>query len=504
MHIYNLSFCKQIRFSIFLSKLLLLASLSIAQKQQLIEIDEVIVNGSNRNAFSIGTKVKNIDSLSLIFHQNQTLADFIQYQSPVYLKSYGAGNLSTISFRGTSSEHTNLIWNGIAVNMQSSASTDFSTIPILAFDNIAIEYGGQAIGGSVLLNSNPIWQKDTMSLLIGGSYSSMKNLNLQSTFKINKKLANDWNMASKSVLYYSNSQNEPTNTTAKDRLGNSYDYLPSYNLQKGFTQDFYFKKNNTQLDLNIWLTNNKAVQSKNLVNSKETTQTFAHRFLFSAINGNTKFYLGYTNDAIDYWKGEVNPSDIIAIDRYIAKLEYKLLSYNFLKKINTNILAGIEAAHQVAKVTEYKKNTVFENRYENYFLINQQYFNILQVSLNLRKPFSSAYVTQFTPSIVLNLKVINTSKTQLSLTANMAKNYRLPSFNERYWHKLGNPAIKPENAFNKEVGFQTKYEISKKSNINFEANIFHNLVDNWVLWNPENGYHAENLNQVLAKGVDAN
>ena len=49
-------------------------------------------------------------------HETENLADILSKETPIYIKSYGPGSLSTISIRGAGASHTQLYWNGIAIN----------------------------------------------------------------------------------------------------------------------------------------------------------------------------------------------------------------------------------------------------------------------------------------------------------------------------------------------------------------------------------------------------
>jgi vitamin B12 transporter len=124
------------------------------------------------------------------------------------------------------------------------------------------------------------------------------------------------------------------------------------------------------------------------------------------------------------------------------------------------------------------------------------------VSLNLRQALSSNYRVPFTPSFGFEYLFIATEKTKLTCSGNVARSYRLPTLNERYWLVLGNPDIRPENGFNKEAGLALKQTLSGELTMNLGLNLYHNLIDDWTYWNPDKGYRVENLQQVLARGFE--
>ena len=86
------------------------------------------------------------------------LANIISSSSSVYIKQYGA--LATPTFRGSSSSHTLVLWNGMPINSIANGLADLSGIFCNSFSDIVIVNGGEgslfgsgAIGGSIHLNS---------------------------------------------------------------------------------------------------------------------------------------------------------------------------------------------------------------------------------------------------------------------------------------------------------------------------------------------------------------
>lgn len=478
----------------------------IANKQ----IDEVKVTGFATEHFMAGLKVQKIDSATLARFQFQTLADFLQYQSPIAFKSYGTGQLTSISFRGTSAMHTAVMWNGLNINNPMAGQTDFSTVPLLGFDQMAIQYGSSAscvgsdaVGGSILLNSVPQWKRQGMNFTLGGQYGSFDNYNLQTGLRFVKTSKNGLQFSGKTLLYGSKYNNHFSATERTDSKGRTYPIEPTETAQKGFIQDLYLKqKNNNVLSLNIWLTDNKLSIQPDVIASREITQTKAYRFLSSYQFGNTNVKAAFVRDIIDYGTGDfANPSHS-ETDRYITRAEHEFSFKKADSFSNTSIRIGGEFVHYVAKVDGYGGGAITENRQDIFALVRQQLAEKLIISLNLRQAFSSRYKAPFTPSLGIEYAVLSTKKHEIKATANVARSYRLPTLNERYWKVMGNPDVRPESGFNKEMGINWKQVLSENINTSLGINLYHNLVNDWTYWNPDKGYRVENLQQVLAKGFE--
>ncbi|MEA5137792.1 TonB-dependent receptor plug domain-containing protein [Arcicella rigui] len=495
---------------ILICLVMLITTENYAQEIANKQIDEVQVTGFSPERFMAGLKVQKIDSATLSRFQFQTLADFLQYQSPITFKSYGTGQLTSIAFRGTSAMHTAVLWNGLNINNPMAGQTDFSTVPLLGFDQMSIQYGSSAscvgsdaVGGSILLGSVPQWKKQGTNFTLGGQYGSFDNYNLQTGLRFVKTLKNGLQFSGKTLLYGSQYNNHFSATERTDSKGRTYPIEPSETSQKGFIQDLYLKqKNNNLLSLNIWLTDNKLSIQPDVIAFREITQTKAYRFLTSYQFGNTNLKAAFVRDIIDYGTGDfANPSHS-ETDRYITRAEHEFSFKKADSFSHTSIRIGGEFVHYVAKVDGYNGEAITENRQDIFALIRQQIAEKLTASLNLRQAFSTKYKAPFTPSLGIEYAILSTKKHELKATANIARSYRLPTLNERYWKVLGNPDIRPENGVNKEIGVNWKQVLSEKVNTSLGINVYHNLINDWTYWNPDKAYRVENLQQVLAKGIE--
>ena len=105
---------------------------------------------------------------SLTKEQSTDLAELINNNSGAFIKSYGAGSLASISFRGTGASHTQVLWNGVALNSPMNGQIDFSLYPTLFFDDAELNHGASglingsgALGGSVILNNQEEYNSQT-------------------------------------------------------------------------------------------------------------------------------------------------------------------------------------------------------------------------------------------------------------------------------------------------------------------------------------------------------
>jgi iron complex outermembrane receptor protein len=486
------------------------------------QLNEVQVFGFSPEKFMAGLKVQKIDSVNLARFQFQNLSDFLQFQTPITLKSYGSGQLTTFSFRGTSANHTAVLWNGLNINSPTVGLSDLSTIPLMGFDQMSIQFGSSAscvgsdaVGGSILLSSVPNWNNKGIKVAVGGQYGSFRSGNLNAGLRL-MKTSKYGMINSKTIFYGGNMRNFNYQTLANnevkiDRKGGEYSIEPSETTQKGFVQDLYFRFNTKKqstyrlIYLNTWFTENKLTIQPRIINFREITQTQAFRFIGGTQLDNTSVKLGFIRDILDYGKGDFLHPSQASTDRYIVRAEQDFI---FEKKpINLTVRTGGEFVHYATKVDGYGPDFFYENRGDIYALIRKTFGwgeqpNKIIASLNSRQSFSNRYKAPFSPAFGLNFNLITNKTLQLDVMANVSRSFRLPTLNERYWKILGNPNIQPEDGINKEIGLEYNQLHNKYFKSSFSFNFFHNLIDNWTYWNPEKKYRVENLQQVLSKGLE--
>jgi iron complex outermembrane receptor protein len=122
--------------------------------------------------------------------------------------------------------------------------------------------------------------------------------------------------------------------------------------------------------------------------------------------------------------------------------------------------------------------------------------------LNLRQPYISGYQAPFAPAAGLQYLVINHQGHEITAKLNISKNYRVPTLNDRFWLRGGNPNLLPETSINSEAGLLYKFWKDKYSG-ETEISTYYNQVENWIAWWPgELFWFADNIKAVEAKGLE--
>jgi iron complex outermembrane receptor protein len=99
-----------------------------------------------------------------------------------------------------------------------------------------------------------------------------------------------------------------------------------------------------------------------------------------------------------------------------------------------------------------------------------------------------------------------TDRPGLTLKASVARTYRAPTLNERYWRPGGNPDLLAESGHGYEAGLRHRLAPGARLVLESELTAFYQLVDNWVQWLPlgaGGSYSPRNLRQVRSQGLEA-
>lgn len=468
-----------------------------------IDLEPATVKGFVPEKFMSGLKVQRIDSATLIQYRFQNISELLALYTPIAFKNYGPGQLNTASFRGTSANHTAVLWNGLNINAPTLGQTDFSTIPVAGFDQLSVQYGSaasvvgtDAVGGSILLGSNA--PAPGLSVSAGGQYERFDNYQGQFAARYGSGINEKWSWSGKTSAYDGRINNHFPYTTRK-----GYALLPSQSSQTGFIQDLFFQsKNDQEFSAHVWLTRNRLVITPEDVAGRELTLTEAYRTMLRYRIRTFTFRTAWVRDIIDYAKGDFSSPDHSVTDRFTNRIEKDFRLDLTPGLANLQFKAGAEWTYYRTRVAGYDQPAITENRTDLFLLTRWQATQRLVFSLNLRQAFLTGYDPPFTPSLGGEYQLVQKENARLTLKASYSRSYRAPTLNELYWKDLGNPDIRPENGWNKEAGIEYKYRPLPNHSFHSSVNVYHNRVRDWTYWNPAKSYHVENLQQVLARGAE--
>ncbi len=482
--------------------LVCLDALTAEAQSDSISLEEVTVRSVAPVRYMAGLYVQSLDSLALLSSGFRRLDEMLAQATSLSFRNYGNGQLSTIAFRGLSSNHTAVLWNGVNINMPTLGQTDFSTMPTLSFDRLSVQYGAgashlgsDAVGGSIAMENVPV-REEGIFIRAGLEVGSFDNSTEQLMVRFRSRLTPRWSLAGKTQYYYAVYNNHyPYDTFKGRRLEHSDTF------QKGFLQDLFLEDSKGRsVSAHIWWNDHNMTLSPDNPTGRERTKTGNMRTMVRYSDGKWQLRASFIRDIIDYGVGDLSNLDQSLTDRYGARAERELKRQ--YGQVDVSVLAGGEFTLFRAEVEGYEASRISEGRSDVFLLTRVSGRSGWAGSVNFRQAFVQGYTVPFTPSVGFEYSFFKNGDYRLKMTASLGRSYRVPTLNERYWKDLGNPEIKPEAGFNKEAGLEQQAGFLRYFKWESRINVFHNRVDNWVYWNPARNYRAENLQLVLARGAE--
>lgn len=471
------------RFFLRSLQIVLICCVSIAsfgQNDSIRWLDEVTISGMNLSRFSSGTQLQSISSSS------QGGINNIGDLTTIHFKNYGNQQLSSISFRGTSANHTNVVWNGIQVNSPTLGQTDFSVWPMFLTDQVVIQYGGGSslfgsgsIGGSVILDNSTIRSDSLLTIYsaIGsfGQYDGGLKLQVDASDRLILEtrafrgvLNNDF------PLERGGRQEHATvrRHAVSQKIG--------YTHRHGYLfAEVAYASNDREIQPTITSAQRNTLVSNNFrsVVSNEWQKGSGIHFTSAGLVSDQTIY---------------NDSSETTSYRFSG-------NYTFEKGEGALLLlrAGGTFIHEWAT----SENYVEVEKEEQYHIFGSAtLFPIpnLSVTLNLREAIHSVDHV-FLPSLGAEYVLVRQSKHSLTARTQVSRDYRIPTFNDLHYQPGGNTDLAPEESVNVEAGLDWEHPMGQIAITGFTSNI-----TNWIQWRQTEGiWSPENLRQVTTKGIEA-
>ena len=481
----------------FLQAVFLQAQLQKSMTDSVYRIREVTVTSNRMAYFSVGNKIKTVDSSLLGSYSSSNLAQVLGAYSQVQINSYGLG-LSNPSIRGTGSTHTAVLWNGFNLQDLLNGGVDCALLPINFFDDIKVQYGGcsalygsGAIGGAIHLNNDLEFDKGFSSAVYTG-YGSYNNMFTGLNFNFSKA-----RYAGFVKSFYNSAKNDfPFKNTAE--YGSPLQYLKNAErIQYGILAGNGFTTGtNSKLESYFWFQNN----DKNIAPTMLSYNNIARD------NQRDKFYRSTVS-----WKtwGEISDITIRTgfSDYFMTYNSSNFQSiqssseaeYNLKLGKHHLVNAGIDYTYEKG-ISESLTSSALRNRFALFtsyrFTSNESKW---KVAANIRNELINK---EFTPT-TFSLGFERYINTLISVKGVLSRNYRVPTFDDLYWVTGGNANLKCELGLNEELGIVVNKKLDR-INLRLETTGFTNKVSNWIQWRPlSNGnWEPENVSKVWARGLE--
>ncbi len=482
-----------------------------ADSLRIFRVPDVVVT-STRNAVipqDSPSKVVNLDVKQLTGLGFSGIADILSSAGGLFVKDYGPSQLSTISMRGTGSEETLFMLDGIRINSVQNGLVDLFLIPSSQIGSIEIAEGGSsalfgadAIGGIVNLRTESSSTPGLSATFGAGSYGYQ-----QGRLTIDQNL----NGASISIM------------AGRTRSRNNFDFdysdgLNSYPMVRtgaDYVSDNQFakitipgKESSTTIVVSNVSANRGTPGPVTGPYFVGTQREYDGDFL-SAVNHKNRLgdlilstSVGFTYSYLRYVDLPTVPGGF-SIDDF-----YKMLSLQPSVQLQYSSreldwVAGIDAEGDRGTSSEMmgtKDRTRIGAFTSAVLNLRGPFTSDIHLSPSMRLDRYSDFGGSFNPKFGLNMKPA--ASLPFNIRASIGTSFRAPTFNELYFASVGNAAIKPERSVNYDAGLV--FSIKTPVDIEADADYYHINITDGIVWEPSVGslWRPVNYQRTLSRGIE--
>ena len=511
------------------NKLLILTLFFVLNLVSLAQNDTIFLQSVEVSVSAVYNKVsketmeRRIDTALIKRLKTVSLSQLLIQHSPVFIKTNGPGGTASASFRGTTSSHTLVLWNGFQLNSPSLGEVDFSTIPVFFTDEISLQWGSKTsansggLGGVVNIGNK---QKFNEGLLLDvkQTYGSFNTWGSYVTAGYSFK-----NVIARIKAYRTSSDNDFTYTNIATIPHQEMKQKNADFVDYGVMPEIQLRLKNSLLTLVSWNQfshrNYPQIMSNVFNNTKEYADNdFSRNFISYKYYWNTgrvEVKSAYFYEKQDYFLEsytsngntvtQINSLNKSNVFRQIADLQQDLYkSWKLYAKIQYDYESVTSSDYEPTAVELVETTDIgFKKRniLSFYAAIEGKIYRDLDLRMTLRNDLVDTKSAGFFPTATLKYKMPFLKG--LSLNTGYSHNYRNPTLNDLYWYPGGNENLKPEKG--KTFDFDINYLYGNDNfNLNFRAGLYYSKVKDWIQWVPTNYRYwmPKNVSDVLARGLE--
>lgn len=474
---------------------LLASSISLAHADEFLP--EIVVTAT-RSAQTIDETLASVSVISRDdISQATDLPTLLQAHAGVdIVRTGGSGQAATIFLRGTESDHTLILIDGVKISSTTLGISSLHHIPLAQIERIEIVrgarsalYGSEAIGGVIqIFTRKAKFGKPQINAQLGVGSDN----HYQTSIHAGHRLASSW-----LSITANHEQTDGFDACQGSLSAGCFTIEPD---EDGYKNSGFHLNTGYQLDENnkVELT---AMRTQGNVefdaafggNEMDFVEQIISMDFDSVVNDNwvTKFKIAnFTGEQESFGNGAAM-SSIFNTGRYQFSWQNDIFigdnhsfnfGYDFQDETVQSNTAYIETERDNQGIfTQYQTNfgaisAIASLRYDD----NQQFGHHSTGHVNVGYAFSP----------------------NLRLMAAYGTAFKAPSFNELYYPFFGNPDLEPEEADSYELGL-----LGQGQGYQWAVNVYHTEIDKLIATNFDpitESYFADNIDEAEITGMDAN
>ena len=415
-----------------------------------------------------------------------SLPDLLSRQPGIQVtNSGGPGKATDIFIRGTSSKQSLLLVDGMRVGSATLGTAAWQDIPLSQIERIEIVrgpasalYGSEAIGGVIQVFTKKGSGAPKVDAYLGaGSYGTQDvaagvyggtdtlSYSLRGAYTESKSYSAIYSKA-KQPFYYNGDKDPYRNSSFSGNLS----YRPAAGHELGATVLYSESRNHYDSGASFDNYANNVTSAWNVFSRNRLLDNWTSTLRFGQSIDDARNFASYAPNGAT-----------------IKTTQDQLMWQNDIGLPVGTLLAAFENLHQKA----VNEGTFDVGRTVNSALLGwTASFGAHKVQLNARHDDNSQYGGKTTGYAGYGYQILPSLRVQGSV----GSAFRAPTFNELYYPGFGNPNLKPESAYNKEIGL-----LWEKAGHSLSATYYRNRISNLIA-NDQN-FIPQNIANARLEGI---
>jgi vitamin B12 transporter len=442
-------------------------------------LDQVLVSPGQRSAtiFDSLSSVEVITADDIQSLGYSTVDEILSHSSSINIGSNGGhGQTKSIFMRGTESNHTKVLINGVELNPGTLGVPSIQHISVEMLDRIEISkgsmstlYGKSTIGGVINIITKKNIDSNEGKIYIGTGRDETNKIGFQKSFNFNNHNLSINFMNIETDGYKAKVASTKNHGYENKNLDISYNFSTGINI---FDFNFYQSDGNVEYD------------------SFGSNLNQDHKDAHLRLAWNRKYDTSESKLVFIQKQNKINQHSSGATD-YTHTENYQInYEKNYYDLNGTNTILGAmytgEALYELSYGTKFNKsNTIVEYYTQSEYFTGDTLLNIGSRYIN-----HSLYGGFLTGNFNVGYNLSNKSK----IIAGIGKSFRSPDGTDLYGYG-GNPNLEPEESVSREISL--KYKINNASGLIFT--LFNNNITNLI---ESDGSRMQNINRAKIEGLE--
>ena len=442
-------------------------------------LSQILVSPGQKGTaiFDSLTSIEVITSEDIRAFGYSTVDEVLSNSSSINIGSNGGyGQTKSIFMRGTESNHTKVMLNGVELNPGTLGVPSIQHISVEMLDRIEISkgsmstlYGRNTIGGVINIVTKHDIDSNKSKVYFGTGRDETNKIGFQKYFNYkNHNLS----------INFMNLETDGYKAKVASTKNHGYE-------NNNIDINYSYSKNNNLLNINFYQSDGNTEYDSFGSNLNQD-----HKDSHIRLSWNKKYTDSESNIVFITKQNKINQNSLGATD-YTHTENYQInLEKNFYDLHGTNTLFGAiytdEALYELSYGTRFNQsNSIIEYYAQSEYLADKTLYNIGSRYIN-----HSIYGGFLTGNINLGYEL---SK-KIKIIAGIGKSFRSPDGTDLYGYG-GNPNLEPEESISREISI--KYKINNNSGL--IATLFNNNITNLI---ESDGSIMQNINRAKIEGLE--